>query len=420
MLSSFNYSLWKELRYKRSAILARKWQISTASSYYVLNRILLLCIGLWPYQTSNWRHTLITFFSITLVSSVVIQLTVFMTRAYSIDLLLQILTYCIPWLIYTLKYNIHCLYINKMRVLLERIQDDWNILNNAREIEIIKKYSAIGRFITLMVMLFIYLSLFGVIVIQLLAIFLLDVGLDVNESHVQQLPILTEYFIDQEKYLFLILFHIFLVVLCGLTTVAATETFYMSLIQHACGLFQIASYRLEQALHKNIIRDVASIIEKNTIICCRINSGINMHKRAIEFVKMIQTSSKWAYLLLLPLGVLSLSMNFYRFSQLITIKQYQEIIISFVFILGHFWYMFFCNYIGQKVIDHSSDIFHRIYNTQWYIAPLKTQKLLLFVMQKSMRHSTIILGGLFVPSLEGFATLASMSLSYFMVIYSVH
>jgi len=38
-----------------------------------------------------------------------------------------------------------------MRVLLERIQNDWSILNNAREIEIIKKYSAIGRFITLLV-----------------------------------------------------------------------------------------------------------------------------------------------------------------------------------------------------------------------------------------------------------------------------
>jgi len=38
-----------------------------------------------------------------------------------------------------------------MRFLLERIQYDWNILNNAREIEIMKKYSAIGRFITLLV-----------------------------------------------------------------------------------------------------------------------------------------------------------------------------------------------------------------------------------------------------------------------------
>jgi len=38
-----------------------------------------------------------------------------------------------------------------MRFLLERVQYDWSILNNAREIEIMKKYSAIGRFITLLV-----------------------------------------------------------------------------------------------------------------------------------------------------------------------------------------------------------------------------------------------------------------------------
>jgi len=81
---------------------------------------------------------------------------------------------------------------------------------------------------------------FAVIVIQFLVIFLLDLSLDVNESHIQELPILTEYFIDQEKYFFLIAFHIFLFVLCGLTIVIATETFHMSLIQHACGLFQIA------------------------------------------------------------------------------------------------------------------------------------------------------------------------------------
>jgi hypothetical protein len=60
------------------------------------------------------------------------------------------------------------------------------------------------------------------------------------------------------------------------------------------------------------------------------------------------------------------------------------------------------------IFPFSADFLYR-YNTQWYIAPLKTQKLLLFVMQKSMRHSTIILGGLFVPSLEGFATVERFS-----------
>jgi hypothetical protein len=32
---------------------------------------------------------------------------------------------------------------------MERMQCDWNELNNAQEVEIIKKYSAIGRFLTI-------------------------------------------------------------------------------------------------------------------------------------------------------------------------------------------------------------------------------------------------------------------------------
>ncbi|XP_018378466.1 PREDICTED: uncharacterized protein LOC108771069 [Trachymyrmex cornetzi] len=79
-------------------------------------------------------------------------------------------------------------------------------------------------------------------------------------------------------------------------------------------------------------------------------------------------------------------------------------IVSFMFVFGHFGHMFFVNYLGQKVIDHSSDVFHRIYNARWYAAPLKAQKLLLLMMQRSMRHCTIVVNGLFIPSFEGFAT----------------
>ncbi|XP_026828775.1 uncharacterized protein LOC105287226 isoform X3 [Ooceraea biroi] len=379
MLPSLNNTVRKAVQRKQTAVLAQKWQNCTASTYYTLNRIQLLCIGLWPYQASTCRYILITFLSITLVSSVVVQLNVFITTKYSLELLLQILTYSIPWLIYTLKYNIHCLNIKKVEVLLERIQHDWSILTNAREIEIIKKYSAIGKFITLLVILFIHLSAFGFVLIYLVSTFLSDTAVDVNESNIRNLPGLTEYFIDQQKYFFLILFHISFFVWCGLAVVAATESFYMSLIQHACGLFQIA-----------------------------------------RFVEMSKASYKWTYVMLGPLGVVSLSINLYRLSLLITIKDYRELISSFVFVLGHSWYMFFVNYVGQEVVDHSGDVFHRIYNVQWYTAPLKAQKLLLYLMQRTMRHCTIVIGGLFVTSLQGFASLTNMSVSYFMVISSVH
>ncbi|XP_070159881.1 uncharacterized protein [Polyergus mexicanus] len=397
-----------------------KWQDCMANSYYTINRILLLCVGLWPYQNSSFRHIVIAFTTVILMSSVVFQLTTFITTEYSSNLLLQVLAYSIPWLAYTLKYNVLCLNIKKMRGLMKQVRRDWNALSSAQEIEIIKKYWAFGRFITLITTLFIYLSIFGFILVQFLSNFLLDIATTANLSRSRRLPIKVEYFMDQQKYFTPLLLHIFLIVLCGLTTVAATETLSMLYMQHACGLFQIANYRIERALHKNTIQNVTSSAERSLIVCEKIISAVNMYRRATKFVEMLSASFQWAYSLLLPLGVLSLSINLYRLSQLIMTEEYYELIVSILFIIGHFWYMFFCNYIGQEVIDHSGHIFYRTYNTKWYVAPLKAQKLLLLVMQRGMQHSSFVIGGMFIPSFKGFATLTSTSISYFTVIFSIH
>ncbi|XP_071567629.1 uncharacterized protein [Temnothorax nylanderi] len=399
--------------------LALKWQDCPVNAYYKNNRILLLCIGLWPYQKSISRYIAITLTTIILVSGVIFQLTTFITTEYNIDILLHVLAYSVPWLAYTLKYNVLCLNIKRMQAIMERILCDWNDLNDAQEIEIIKEYADIGRFITMITILFIYVSFFSCILTQFLSNFLLDIISSRNESRPRQLPILVECFTDQQKYFFLILLLVCLVFLCGITTVAATETLNMSYIHHACGLFEIVSCRIEQALLKNTVEGIASSTERNSMMCQGIINGFNMYKKAIEFIEILKRSYTWAYSVLLPLGVLSLSINLYRLSRLIISKEYYEMIVSFLFILGHFWYMFFCNYLGQKVIDHSSDVFHRIYNVQWYLAPLRAQKLLMLMMQRSMRHCTIVVDGLFIPSFEGFATLASTSISYFAVILSL-
>lgn len=42
------------------------------------------------------------------------------------------------------------------------------------------------------------------------------------------------------------------------------------------------------------------------------------------------------------------------------------------------------------------------YNTQWYTASVQTQKLLLFVMQRSMKSCKLVVGDLYCVSLEQF------------------
>ncbi|XP_077258675.1 uncharacterized protein LOC143895451 isoform X2 [Temnothorax americanus] len=372
---------------------------------------------------NSFRQIVITFMTIMLVSGVVFQLTTFITTEYDIDILLHVLTYSVQWLAHTLKYNICCLKIRQMRNVMDQVRCDWAVLNNVQEIKIIKKYSAIGRFIALIATLFVYGSVFIFVMILFLSSFLLqDITSNKNESHLQQFPIRVECFIDQQKYFLPIVLGIGIVGVSGITTALATEMLNMSCAYHACSLFEIASYRIEQAMLKNMMQGIdASPIKKSSkkIICQGIINGFKMYRRAIEFIEIFKVYCAWGYTLILPLGILSLSINLYRFSRLIDVKEYYEMTISFVIVLGHLLYMFSINYIGQKIIDHSSDVFHRTYNVQWYLAPLKVQKLLMLMMQRSMRRCIIVIDGLFIPSFEGFTTLASMSISYFTVIFSL-
>jgi len=156
----------------------------------------------------------------------------------------------------------------QMRDLTERVRHDWSELSNMQELKIIRKYSAIGRLITLLssckrhierslsepclisefriqeyistVAAFIYFCIFNFVLIQLSVNLYLDFTAAANESRIREFPALFEYFVDHQKYYYLCLCHIFLIVLTGLTTMIATETLYMSYTQHACGLFQIA------------------------------------------------------------------------------------------------------------------------------------------------------------------------------------
>lgn len=56
-------------------------------------------------------------------------------------------------------------------------------------------------------------------------------------------------------------------------------------------------------------------------------------------------------------------------------------------------------------------------NTKWYDAPLKTQKLIFFLIQKTTKCYKIDAGGMFNPCLEGLATVGGLIKLLYMYIY---
>jgi len=68
----------------------------------------------------------------------------------------------------------------------------------------------------------------------------LDIISPMNESRPRRLPIIAEYFIDQERYFYFILLHINAAMFIGIVAFVATSTMLVAYLKHACGMFKIA------------------------------------------------------------------------------------------------------------------------------------------------------------------------------------
>lgn len=70
---------------------------------------------------------------------------------------------------------------------------------------------------------------------------ILDTFLFVNETRPHHaIQIVTEYFVDQEKYFYLIALHMNISLAIGAFVTLATGTTFMTYLKHACGMFRIA------------------------------------------------------------------------------------------------------------------------------------------------------------------------------------
>ncbi|XP_036143084.1 uncharacterized protein LOC105834273 [Monomorium pharaonis] len=133
-----------------------------------------------------------------------------------------------------------------------------------------------------MFLVFAMLCLFIAISISMSAI-ICDNVLHMNGSRTRQMLFFTsEYFIDQEKYGYIILLHSNAVLYIGITTVTAIGTMLRGYFIHACGLFKIASYRIEQALAIKIVKNIS--IENEMMIYKEIICAIDIHCKAIKLV----------------------------------------------------------------------------------------------------------------------------------------
>ncbi|XP_070159835.1 odorant receptor 22c-like [Polyergus mexicanus] len=387
---------------------------ATDEYYNKINRVVLKILGLWPYEQSYFGRIQKVFFISILLTFIFVQLLLFVTTQYDTNLLLKILSFVLPMLFCFIKYCIFIIQRDSVKQMLKQNQDNWKLVKDKLEIDIIKKYSYIARILSIILMGLCCFALIMFTILQFLPL-IFDIILPLNESRSCRLIIITEYFVNQEKYIYAIFLHHILAISVAIIALCSASSTFLMYILHTCALLNIASYRIENAMEWNMSAISSSTIKY--LVYRRIVHAVIIHRRAMEFIKFVTSEFTVLFAILIVIGVSSLSLNLLQFLQLITLtNNMTEILVYALLIFAHLTYMFGANYAGQIVTDHGIKLFKATYNGKWYMTPLHTQKMLLFIMQRGTIYINI--GSIFTASLEGFAMLVNAAVSYFTMIYS--
>ncbi|KAH0945571.1 hypothetical protein HN011_001806 [Eciton burchellii] len=383
-------------------------------NYFKLNRILLLAIGLWPYKQSKFAKFHFIFFSGILMEAIIFQLTVFITSTFTSDLIIKV--FCTAFLFITIeiKYVLFSVDINIIKELLTQIQYIHDELKDGNEMDVLEKYDYNARRYTVALTILIICSMLTIIVVQFWTNIFGVLQMNMSQNHI--MPIMTEYFVDQEKYFYFILLGTNVTICVTFMITVAIGTMFITFFQHINAMFRIASYRIEHSLDMDTLE--TSTKDMN-IVSRRIICAINIQRQAMNLSVFLVNKLEIMMSCLIIFGVTSLSLNLFRIFQLTSFgKNIIEIVPHFFYASSILLYMFIANFLGQELTDHNKEIFLAVYNIKWYITPIRIQKMILFLLQRNVRDFTVSIGRLFVPSLEGFATLHKTSASYFTVIHS--
>ncbi|XP_025988030.2 uncharacterized protein LOC113003310 [Solenopsis invicta] len=207
--------------------------------YYKINRISLTMLGLWPYQQSYLTQIQQILFASILLAFMLAQLLVFITRQYNAELLFMNLSLIFPTVLVTMLYLFFTVKINSVKLLLEQIQDDCNLLKDKLEIDILEKYASNFGFFIQITMALCYFGAFSFGILQYLPL-ILDVILPSNKSQPLQLFVYTEYLINPNKYIHFMILHEWLTICIGLTTVGSSGLTCLVYVAHLCMLLKIA------------------------------------------------------------------------------------------------------------------------------------------------------------------------------------
>ncbi|XP_014482170.1 PREDICTED: uncharacterized protein LOC106748293 [Dinoponera quadriceps] len=166
----------------------------------------------------------------------------------------------------------------KIKLFIECIKNDWDMLKDSIEIELMRRQANIARWYTKYFTLIMYIITVLFVITHYLPL-ILDAVTPLVEPRLRKLVVVLDMFIDQQKYFHVLLLNITVTGFLGMTTVLAAETMLMVLIQHVCGLLKVTSHRITHAFNNDCLPVLKK--DRKCNVCIRLARAVKIHKNAI-------------------------------------------------------------------------------------------------------------------------------------------
>ncbi|OXU29180.1 hypothetical protein TSAR_000295 [Trichomalopsis sarcophagae] len=407
------------------------------NEYFKVNRFLLKLTGLWPYQK---RHVklIIRILYICAIHSMMIPQVIRTVEEWGKDF--EIVLENIVGFIYLqcvlAKYVITFMAEPQLVFLYKKMALDWTRYIEAEEQLSLQRAASNGQLMTIIYSVYVNFAGVGFATLPGTLPTILNIIAPLNESRpTKVLCFYAEYFIDQEEYYYQLLFQTFIGVMSTVFINATVDTLYVICAHHSDGLFNIVSYRFQKAFNKS--QERYQLKSRNLVAAKNLDeeiheyvlTAINIHNESIEysilhvvleftcfhlFINLIQSTYTLYFFIQMSLTIISLSLAtvVVNYHAMMNLDDIINLIRIFFIWCGIILNLAYISIAGQQIIDTSLQIFDSAYFCGWYNHPLKTQRLLKFIMLRCSRQCQITAGPMLVINLESCSNILKSSLSY--------
>ncbi|XP_032664998.1 odorant receptor 4-like [Odontomachus brunneus] len=386
----------------------------TWNYYYGIIYKLSSLTGIWPYLEPRARLLRVSLLSATLLTIFVPQIAQQFTCEKDLQCMFESITSCILTSVALVKVYSFQLNISKIKIFTEHLFNDWKELETAEEYEVMKSYADYCRRFSLIYSVYCFMAVCVFMSVSIVPP-ILDIIRPLNESRPVLMPYPGYYFVDNREYFIYIFGHSLVAWEIIMASIVAHDCLFVTYIEHICSKFAVVGLRFKYLYcdHGQTVENIN--IDSGDMYRKKVAFFVHTHREALKFAQILERTFTVPFaleLICVVLGMSSTLLQITKESDLLEITRYV------LYVIGQLIHLFCLSFEGQKLIDHSLQMRDRIYNSFWYKAPVKSQKLLILVMIQSLRPTCLSAGKIYIFSLQSFTTILQTSMSYFTVLSS--